>query len=102
MTDQELIQALRGTETQSKRELLDEAAERIERMQWIPVAERLPEDDDLVLIVASGKPRKNIELVNAVELASFCSDGWCLETWPDWTGAIVTHWMPLLEAPEVE
>ena len=72
-----------------------------ERHRWIPVTERQPAGDDQVLIVASGKPRENIELVNAAELASFCSDGWCLENWPDWTGAIVTHWMPLPEAPEV-
>ena len=50
MTDKELIQALRGTETRSKRALLDEAADRLEELsqrvpQWIPVTERLPDDD---------------------------------------------------------
>lgn len=50
MTDKELIQALRDTETRSKRALLDEAADRIERMQWIPVTERFPENEKDVLI----------------------------------------------------
>lgn len=73
-----------------------------ERQRWIPVTERLPVGADQVLVVASGKPRENIELVHAVEIASLYSDGWCLETWPEWTGAAVTHWMPLPEALEVE
>lgn len=70
--------------------------------RWIPVTERLPVGDNQVLVVASGKPRENIELVHAVEIASLYDDGWCLETWPEWTGAVVTHWMPMPEAPEVE
>ena len=78
-----------------------ESAELLER-RWIPVEERLPELDELVLVIASGKPKENITLDNAVELATLYSDGWCLEMWPEWTGATVTHWMPLPEPPEVE
>ena len=63
--------------------------------RWIPVEERLPDHDELVLVIASGKPKENITLDEAVELATLYSDGWCLETWPEWTGANVTHWMPL-------
>ena len=70
--------------------------------RWIPVTERLPDYDDLVLVIASGKPKENITLDEAVELATLYSDGWCLETWPEWTGANVTYWMPLPEPPEVE
>ena len=69
--------------------------------RWIPVMERLPELDELVLVIASGKPKENITLDNAVELATLYSDGWCLEMWPEWTGATVTHWMPLPEPLEV-
>lgn len=63
--------------------------------RWIPVEERLPDHDELVLVIASGKPKENITLDEAVELATLYSDGWGLETWPEWTGANVTHWMPL-------
>lgn len=70
--------------------------------RWIPVTERLPELDELVLVIASGKPKENITLDGAIELATLYSDGWCLETWPEWTGANVTYWMPLPEPPEVE
>lgn len=70
--------------------------------RWIPVEERLPDHDELVLVIASGKPKENITLDGAIELATLYSDGWCLETWPEWVGAKVTHWMPLPTGPEVE
>ena len=69
---------------------------------WIPVTERLPDHDELVLVIASGKPKENITLDEAVELATLYSDGWCLETWPEWTGANVTYWIPLPGPPEEE
>ena len=70
--------------------------------RWIPVEERLPELDELVLVIASGKPKENITLYGSSELATLYSDGWCLETWPEWTGANGTYWMPLPEPPEEE
>lgn len=70
--------------------------------RWIPVTERLPELDELVLVIASGKPKENITLDGTIELATLYSYGWCLETWPEWTGANVTYWMPLPEPPEEE
>lgn len=73
-----------------------------ERQRWIPVTERLPEITGLVLVIVSGKPRKNVELIDALELGEYADDGWCLESWPEWTDANVTHWMPLPETPEVE
>lgn len=78
-----------------------ESAELLER-RWIPVENQLPNLDELVLVIASGKPQENITLDNAVELAELYSDGWCLEMWPEWTKAAVTHWMPLPEPLEVE
>ena len=74
--------------------------ERRNRMaEWISVKDRLPESDQIVLVVASGKPHKNITLENAIELAEYDPVGWILEMWPEWMGAKVTHWMPLPEPP---
>lgn len=67
---------------------------------WISVKDRLPETNDLVLVLANGKPRKNITLVSAYELAEYCPEGWILEMWPDWIDAKVTHWMPLPSMPK--
>ena len=118
MKNEEIVRALRATESRSKRELLDAAADLIEkltdrcaryaeeiavaqeRQRWIPVTERLPEVSnswgvsDVVLCIISdpsGYPPPN---------PGFCvylDDG-------RWTcpGQIVrvTHWMPLPEPPE--
>lgn len=100
---QQEIEKLRGQNKQMREAaalVAKESAELLER-RWIPVTERLPDYDDLVLVIASGKSKENITLDKAVELATMYSDGWCLETWPEWTGANVTHWMPLPEPPEV-
>lgn len=98
------IEKLRGQNEQLREAaalVTKESAELLER-RWIPVEERLPDYDDLVLVIASGKPKENITLDEAFELATLYSDGWCLETWPEWTGANVTYWMPLPEPPEEE
>lgn len=100
---QQEIEKLRGQNEQLREAaalVTKESAELLER-RWIPVEERLPSGDELVLVIVSGKPKENITLDGAVELATLYSDGWCLETWPEWTGADVTHWMPLPEPPEV-
>ena len=124
MRDTNLVNALRehaewaeGNQWETPIALCDDLAEAADRIEaqakeieklraqlprWIPVEERLPELDELVLVIASGKPKENITLDNAVELATLYSDGWCLEMCPEWTGATVTHWMPLLEPPEEE
>ena len=71
-------------------------------VRWIPVTERLPDNDDFVLVVASGQA-ENIRLDNAFELGQFSmSEGWILEMWPEWEDPKVTHWMPLPEPPEAE
>ena len=74
-----------------------------EQRRWIPVTDRLPEDDHDVLIVGSGSPVKNVRLENSLEIARFSKDeGWILECWPDWETPIVTHWMPLPQPPKEE
>ena len=94
--------------------LMDSAAARIEKQdadinalrenvpEWIPVSERLPEPEKMVLLTVSGK-FKNISFVDAYELGEFDTDeGWILEMWPEWKDPKVTHWMPLPELPEEE
>lgn len=65
---------------------------------WIPVKERLPEDgDEVVLVQVSGKPKKNIEFINAFELATYGEEGWILENYPEWEKPEVAAWRPLPE-----
>ena len=73
-----------------------------EERRWIPVTERLPGNDDFVLVSVCGKAGC-ITLENATELAQFSMDeGWILEMWPEWEDPKVTHWMPLPESPKAE
>ena len=54
--------------------------------RWIPVTERMPEPDDLVLAYCPGRKETPSEVVMR-----------------GWAAMIhATHWMPLPEAPEVE
>lgn len=70
--------------------------------EWISAKDRLPENDDIVMVIASGKVG-NITLVNALELGTYSIDeGWILEMWPEWEDPKVTYWMPLPQPPEGE
>ena len=74
---QQEIEKLRGQNEQLREAaalVAKESAELLER-RWIPVEERLPELDELVLVIASGKPKENITLDGAIELATLYSDG---------------------------
>lgn len=60
------------------------------QQRWIPVAERLPEDDDDVLIMSSG----------SISMGYYSTYN---EYWADYINVYyndVTHWMPLPEAPK--
>ena len=71
------------------------------RTQWISTERTLPQNDENVLSVVYGKPKDNIHLVGAYQLAEYSEkEGWIIEEYPEWKGAIVTHWMPLPEPPE--
>lgn len=69
------------------------------RGEWIPVEEALPENPDvMVLVQVSGWPVKNIELIDACELAQYDpEEGWILEMFPEWEDAHPIAWMPLPE-----
>ncbi len=63
---------------------------------WIPTERELPpHSDNLLLVQCSGKPRKNITLENAFELASYTEEGWVFQMYPVWDDAEVVAWMEL-------
>lgn len=80
-------------------ELYAEKCKELAKHRWIPVTERLPEDEEsLVLIQVSGKPEGNIMLEDAITMASYnVADGWLLEMYPEWEDAHPVAWMPLPE-----
>lgn len=86
--------------------LVRAAIERLEELTaspWISVNDRMPEDEQEALVLANGRPQKNIELINACELATFyAGEGWLLEAYPEWENPQVTYWMPLPESPTIE
>lgn len=69
--------------------------------RWISMEEQTPETSDLVLVIANGKPRENIELRDAILIASYWADeGWIADGFDGWDGLDVSHWMPLPEGPK--
>jgi len=81
--------------------IADDRLDALTAWPWISVNDRLPEDEQGVLVVASGRPREHLELDSAHELATFyAGEGWFFEAYPDWEDPQVTYWMPLPERPE--
>lgn len=72
-------------------------AELEEERRWIPVTERMPQSDNQVLVIVSGR-WENITFDRAYELASWSADeGWIMEAWPELENPEVTHWRPMPE-----
>lgn len=71
--------------------------------KWINAKERLPENEECVLAVASGR-FGNITFMDAVVIAEYAlSFGWIVDGYEKWEDPIITYWMPLPKVPgEVE
>ena len=100
MNTKEIIKALRTTPSQSKRALLDEAADKLEQLQnnqrWYNPKKRLPESDGGVLAIVSGKPYPNITLDRAYCIAEYIPDeGWIVSEYPECTTLKIEAWTPL-------
>ena len=80
-------------------ELQDSYCDRIAELEaaqrWIPVSERLPEDEKTVFVVINDV----LEHTNEVARLTYLGNG----NWWSWKSEryIVTHWMPLPESPIV-
>ena len=68
---------------------------------WISASDRLPDHEEFVLAIVSGKPKSNITLRGSYEIASYLKeDGWLVETFPEWKSPTVTYWRELPLGPE--
>lgn len=69
--------------------------------KWVRPGAAMPPEGELVLVIVSGRPCRNIRLVYAVELATWTlEDGWILEEYPAYEDAEVHFWAPIPELPE--
>ena len=120
MTEKEIVSVLRVTESRSKRELLDAAADLIEKLtdrcaryaeenavaqertRWIPVTERLPElqswgASEVVLGLIKSENVPSLNKLHNLTLCVYCDNGiWSMPG----RYVAITHWMPLPEWPE--
>lgn len=78
---------------------------KIERNEWIPVTERLPEILHTVIISGRMKYKWETDFFRFVDVATY-TEGEFFETFNDWYEGQdefeITHWMPLPEPPKEE
>ena len=68
---------------------------------WTRAEDKLPEDNEEVLVIASGNVNDKPLLVNAYMPATYYKDeGFILEEFPDAENLIINWWMRLPEPPE--
>lgn len=71
---------------------------------WTNTARETPGNNRLVLAIVSGKPLKNLGLIDNYQLARFYKDknAWEIEEFPEWAEAEVSFWCELPAPPEAE
>lgn len=70
--------------------------------EWVSVKERLPDREEDVLVLVSGK-FKNCTFDHAYMIGIYAGPfGWILNEYPEWENPGVTHWMPLPEPLKAE
>ena len=80
--------------------IADDRLDALTAWPWISVRDGLPETDDDVIAIVSGKPKRNVLLDKAPMLASYWRDGWYVNDYPEWDNPKVTYWMPIPDVPE--
>ena len=87
------------------REVLDYIAELEEKQRWIPVSERLPEENQIVAVIDTCGNGRHSHISSLYEVAAWVKVkgdkmfGFIHDS--NWSSCDVTHWMPLPEPPEV-
>lgn len=72
----------------------------IEMGWWVNANKQLPNTDELVLVIVSGKPQENIEFIDAYEFATYNrEEGWIVEAYPMWENPQISYWISLPEPP---
>jgi hypothetical protein len=73
-------------------DILLDAARELDRRRWIPVTERLPERNEIVLVVVEGRSAVG-------SYSPMLGDWWVLQYGSMAPGPTPTHWMPLPAPP---
>ena len=97
----ERLEQLNDFERSQSAKLLARVSELEEGQRWRSPQEELPPEDEIVLVIADGRIKENIDLIDAVMMASWSKvEGWILEMFPETeTGFEIRYWMPLPELP---
>lgn len=120
-----LVEELRTKKSRDNRELLDRAADRIEGLErkqseWISVEDRLPDTDnenshtfDVLVYIPKREGCRQHGIYLGKLRYTKASDGsdnfwgipteaseWTVWAWSYFEHPVVTHWMPLPEAPK--
>ena len=65
--------------------------------QWIPVTERLPEENGFYLCLYESKAKGGVAMDEGLSILQFINKKWSL-----FDSFVVTHWLPIPEPPKEE
>lgn len=83
-------------------DMYDEIADLKDKLpRWISTEDRLPDTEDNVLVIASGRATEHVRMERAYLLGCYTdNEGWIIDGWEEWENPTVHYWMQLPEAPE--